>query len=37
MAGTSVPMIERVYGQFRNQSYLEAQARLDRERAAQGL
>ena len=32
MAGTSVAMIERVYGHFRNQSYQEAQARLDRER-----
>jgi len=28
MAGTSVAMIERVYGHFRNQSYQEAQARL---------
>ena len=37
MAGTSVAMIERVYGHFRNQSYQEAQARLDRERAARGL
>ena len=26
MAGTSVAMIERVYGHFRNQSYQEAQA-----------
>jgi hypothetical protein len=33
----SVAMIERVYGHFRNQSYQEAQARLDRERAARGL
>ncbi len=37
VAGTSVAMIERVYGHFRNQSYQEAQARLDRERAARGL
>ncbi len=37
MAGTSVAMIERVYGHFRNQSYQDAQARLDRERAARGL
>ncbi len=36
-AGTSVAMIERVYGHFRNQSYQEAQARLDGERAARGL
>jgi integrase len=33
MAGTSVAMIERVYGHFRNQSYQDAQARLDAERA----
>jgi len=32
-----VAMIERVYGHFRNQSYQEAQARLDRERASRGL
>ena len=31
MAGTSVAMIERVYGHFRNQSYQDAQARLDRD------
>ena len=31
-AGTSVAMIERAYGHFRNQSYQEAQARLDRSR-----
>jgi integrase len=37
MAGTSVAMIERVYGHFRNQSYQDAQARLDQERAARGL
>ncbi|MGB0070558.1 MAG: hypothetical protein WBQ11_21250 [Isosphaeraceae bacterium] len=37
MAGTSVAMIERVYGHFRNQSYQVAQARLDRERATRGL
>jgi site-specific recombinase XerD len=37
MAGTSVAMIERVYGHFRNQSYQEAQARLDRLRGARGL
>jgi integrase len=37
MAGTSVAMIERVYGHFRNESYQEAQARLDREWAKRGL
>jgi hypothetical protein len=37
LAGTSVAMIEHVYGHFRNQSYQDAQARLDRERAAWGL
>jgi hypothetical protein len=37
MAGTSVAMIERVYGYFRNQSYQEAQGRLDQGRAARGL
>jgi len=37
MADTSVAMIERVYGHFRNQSYQGAQARLDRERATRGL
>jgi integrase len=37
MAGTSVAMIERVYGHFRNQSYQDAQAKLDRERAIRGL
>ena len=37
MANTSVAMIERVHGHFRNQSYQDAQARLDRERAARGL
>jgi hypothetical protein len=37
MAGTSVAMIERVYGHFRNQSYQEAQARLDLEKATRGL
>jgi integrase len=30
MAGTSVTMIERVYGHFRNQSYQDALARIDR-------
>ena len=35
--GTSVAMIERVYGHFRNQSYQEAQARLDGQRATRGL
>jgi hypothetical protein len=29
MAGTSITMIERVYGHFRNQHLHEAQARLD--------
>jgi integrase len=37
IAGTSVAMIERVYGHFRNQSYQDAQAKLDRERAIRGL
>ncbi len=37
MAGTSVAMIERVRGHFRDQSYQGAQARLDRERAIRGL
>jgi integrase len=32
MAGTSVAMIERVYGRFRSQSLSDAQARLDRSR-----
>ncbi len=36
MAGTSVAMIERVCGHFRNQSYRDAQARLDRERGDRG-
>ncbi len=30
-------MIGKVYGHFRNQSYLEGQARLHRERAAREL
>ena len=34
MVGSSVAMVERVYGHCRNQSYQEAQAGLDRERAA---
>ena len=37
MAGTSVVMIEGVYVHFRNQSYQDAQAKLDRERATRGL
>jgi integrase len=37
MAGTSVAMIERVYGHFRNQSYQETQAKLDCDRAARAL
>jgi integrase len=37
MAGTSVAMIEQVYGHFRNQSYQDAQAKLDRERSIRGL
>jgi hypothetical protein len=37
MAGTSVAMIEWIYGHLRNQSYQEAQAPLDRERAAREL
>jgi hypothetical protein len=36
-SGTSAAVIERVYGHFRNESYQDAQARLDRERAARGL
>ena len=32
MAGTSLKMIEQVYGHFRNQSYQDAQARLDAHR-----
>lgn len=37
LAGTSSAMVERVYGRFRAQSLADAQARLDRERAARGL
>jgi integrase len=37
MGGTSVATIERVYGHFRNQSYQEAQVKLDQERARRGL
>jgi hypothetical protein len=37
MAGTSVAMVERVYGLFRNQSYPDAQAKLDRERGSRGI
>jgi hypothetical protein len=37
MAGTSVAMVERVYGHFRNQSYQDAQARLDQEKSRRGL
>jgi len=37
MAGTSVAMVERVYGHFRNQCYQDAQAKLDRERTTRGL
>jgi site-specific recombinase XerD len=37
MTGTSMAMIERVYGHFRNQSYQDAQTKLDRERATRGL
>ena len=33
MAGTSVKMIETVYGHFRTQSYADAEARLDAARA----
>ena len=32
MAGTSIAMIERVYGHFRNDHLQEAQARLDQSR-----
>ena len=37
MAGRSVAMIERVYGHCRNESYQEAQAKLDQGRARRGL
>jgi hypothetical protein len=37
MAVTAFGMAERDYGHFRNQSYQDAQARLDRERAARWL
>jgi integrase len=37
MAGTSVAMVERVYGHFRNQSYQDAQARLDKDRGLRGV
>ncbi len=37
MAGTSVKMIETVYGHFRTQSYSDAQARLDLARAGRGM
>jgi hypothetical protein len=37
MAGTSVAMIERVYGHVHNESYQDAQAGLDLERATRGL
>jgi hypothetical protein len=33
----AIGLIGRVYGHFRNQSYQDAQTRLDRERAARGL
>ena len=36
MAGTSIAMIERVYGHFRNQHLLDAQARLDQLRQQRG-
>jgi integrase len=36
MAGTSVAMIERVYGHFRNQDYHDAQDRLDEARKKRG-
>ncbi len=34
MAGTSIAMIERVYGHFRTQSLVEAQAKIDAMRKA---
>jgi hypothetical protein len=36
MAGTSIAMIERVYGHFRNQDLHDAQARLDAVRKQRG-
>jgi len=36
MAGTSIAMIERVYGHFRNQHLLDAQARVDQLRRQRG-
>lgn len=36
MAGTSVSMVERVYGHFRSRSWQDAQVRLDRGRAGPG-
>jgi hypothetical protein len=32
MAGTSIRMIEKVYGHFRNEHFVEAQERLDSDR-----
>jgi integrase len=37
MAGTSVAMIEQVYGHFRSQTFQDAQARLDADRERRGL
>ena len=36
LAWTSLAMIERVYGHFRNRSYQDAQPQLDRVRGARG-
>jgi hypothetical protein len=36
MAGTSIAMIERVYGHFRNQHLQDAQARVDALRMKRG-
>jgi integrase len=36
MAGTSLAQVERTYGHFRNQSFVDAQIRLDRMRAGRG-
>ena len=32
MAGTSIRMVEKVYGHFRNEHFVEAQQRLDNDR-----
>ncbi len=37
MAGTSLSQVERTYGHFRNQSFVDAQARLDERRGARTI